>query len=138
MNISGTEFLERRYNPDLEKQAVVNRYRISYNDCEDLLTLFRSQCLSKNSNSNTTITSTSSSSSMYPSSSRVVGMKIEEWLQWLCGGKDGNGCDVKISYISRPLAEAVFVSKLTGTKNEWRFFDFADFAISFGTAPIEV
>ena len=39
---------------------------------------------------------------------------------------------------ARPLAEAVFVSKLTGNKREWRFFDFADFAISFGTAPLEV
>ena len=106
----------------------MNRYRISIEECDLLLLLFKQHCR-RNRNVYTHMHTGSSSAAGY-------GMSLDDWLDWMCpstatlGSKRSVVC---MKYIAKPLAEALFVSKLNGNKTEWRFFDFAEFAISFGT-----
>ncbi len=134
----GTEFLERRYNIDFEKTTVMNRYRISLEECELLLLVFRQHCRQRRNGHN--------ENNDHSKDNTGSGMVLNDWISWICPEKstnwnndnNNNNNNMYMRYIARPLAEAVFVSKLSGNKTEWRFFDFAEFAISFGTVPLEV
>ena len=116
-----TEYLEVRYSSSLEHSAVVLQFGISEKDCDTLWMMFATHCQAPALHLR-----------HYALHPRSLGMIISTFVAWTVPRSS------RIAFASLALVEAVFVAQLKGVREQWRFYDFVEFAAVFGAQTHEM
>ena len=109
--------LERRYSAALEAEQMAERFSVPRAMCDQLRVLFYSHCATHSHTHSATDAHTHITTAK-------AELSLQSWVQWTsCTG-----------FLTPSLATVLFRAKLTGLKHAWRFEDFAEFCMIFGTS----
>jgi hypothetical protein len=100
------ESLDSRYHPFIEMASISSFLGVTTRQADTLWTAFTGHCYARGTSPHS-----SSTSCVY---SQSPGLCLSDWIRWTCPRSS------KITFASRPLLEAVFLSQLKNQKNEWR------------------